>query len=107
MVDHDEACRPWRSGPGGRVWNLWPGAHRNPGVGKEGRRRLGPKRGEVHGREVHQKTHLEFGVFLESTRNLKEKLPAENHRGIASVLVGGCYGSGETVFDGLNQSRTH
>src|SRR6266849_1327673 len=103
VIDDDEARWSWGPGPGVLVWNLRRGAHRDSRVDKEGRGPLRPKRGEVHGREVHQKIHLEDRVFFECPGNLEQKLAAEEHGGIAAVRVGGLDTIRETIFDGLDQ----
>src|SRR3990172_8712526 len=107
-VDDDEAPgRRW-SRPGVLVGNRSRRAHRDSRRSEERRRRLRAERGEVHGGEVHQEIHLEGGIFLERPRELEERLPADDHRGIAAKCVRGFDRPGEAILDGLNQGlRIH
>src|SRR3990172_3130552 len=79
--------------------------HGHARVGKEGWRSLLPVRGEIHGRQVHEKTHLKRGVFFQSPRHLEQRLPANQHGRVAAVRVGGLYRVRKTISERLNQRR--
>src|SRR5207247_7329503 len=72
---------------------------------KKSRRSLRSKGGEIHGREVHQKTHLERGIFFERARHFEQELAADKHHGISAVGVRTGDRMRETVFDSLNERR--